>query len=316
MGPQKHLVLPLLVPLVSFVLSSTIVSAAGQDELSRALEEARSSGGHVLVALIDEDGSPAAVEALRDPSSSSKLEPCARVIVSAARRPLLAARFGATELPLLVLLDSSGREVGRAGGQGSPAALLQTLRALGEVAAGLESSRRKLDENPADREALYALGAYHWSRGEAYRAVRYLGRLLELPAAPEHSELLARARERMTEHLIRSGSFQEAEEELKRVDPKSVPAEHGDWIALQLALLLRRNERIEEAIGVLSDRLESGFESALSARILFTRAYLERERGQRLKAMESFGALAERFPHTLYGRRAEHYLAEREVRSE
>jgi tetratricopeptide (TPR) repeat protein len=286
-------------------------SAAFEDALARA----RGSGGLLLAAIVDTESSHAVLTALRDPALSKELCGHHRVVLNAADAPLLAARLGAEELPLVVVLDCHGREIGRAVGLRSPGGLLQALRSLAGVANRVVACRRRLERDPADAEAWYLLGDYHWRRGERCRAVGCFQKILRLASegaersARHRRDLVSSAREKVAQWLISGNRLAEAASLLRAVPLDLVPERHACWAVLQHALILHRQGRTLEAAELLRRNSARWEKSPAAPRLRFTLGYLLDACGQRQAAREHFASLEKRFPDTVYGHRARRYLA-------
>lgn len=290
---------------------------AGANEFHRALEAARTSRGLAIAAFVDPGCSAQVLSSLSDAELSRRIGPRRRAVLTASQTPLLAARFGATKLPLVVLLDPQGKEIGRSAGLRSAGALLGAVRTLIDVADKVMACRNRVQRDPADVEAWYFLGDYHWYRGERHRALECFHNVLELEgeASGPWADLVFRARQRVGEWLVGNNRLAEAEALLRVVPVETVSDQHASWVFLQLALVLHRRGRTEEAVALLRDSVDRWERSPRAARIRFTLGCLLYSRGRRDAALEHFQFLQEHFPHNVYGHRARRYVEQSSYRN-
>lgn len=288
------------------------LSSGTEQEFENALDRCRRDGGFVLLAIVDRESAQDVREALAEPGHLGELTRYRHVVANADRSPTLRVRFGARQMPLFVLLDGRSNELARHAGARTPSRIVKALSDLGESAMDTGACRARLRSDPEDHEARFHIANHHWQRQEFFRAIDHYGKLLDAPPGATRAgrDMVEKARERVGRYLVEKNRFREAHQLLARVDVTRASARHGDWATLHLALVLRREDRPDAAIVVLTKRLTSSPYGPLADRLLFTLAQLEQETNRKLDALEHYSELEERFPRGRYGRRAKRILSE------
>ena len=219
-------------------------------------------------------------------------------------------------VPLCLVLDPSGREVGRARVGNLTKDAFGTLSSrLADLLMAAEASRQHGNGaavRDGDSSALFWLGYFHWSRGERYKALRLFEEYTALPRTVNgaDSQLQARALYRQGEHALEAGQNQKAAALFARGLNLTQSPEHAARCALARAGSLRRLGQSDQAIECIESQLRTRPPSRLQDRLLFCLGYLYLDLGQREKARKAFTECTTNFPASAYSLKSAHYLRE------
>ncbi len=219
-------------------------------------------------------------------------------------------------VPLCLILDANGREVGRARVANLTKDAFGTLSSrLADLLMAAEASRRHgngVAVRDGDSSALFWLGYFHWSRGERYKALRWFEEYTALPCTENgaDSQLKARALYRQGEHALEAGQSRKAAELFARALDLTRSPEHAARCALARARSLRRLGQSDQAIQSIETQLRSRPSSRLQDRLLFCLGYLYLDLGHREKARKAFTECTTNFPASAYSLKSAHYLHE------
>ena len=283
------------------------------DELSEALLEARAASGLLVVAFLDDSSpmTPGLRSEIEKPTWLELLAPHGQLVVSAPARSGLLRQLAIRSLPSFLLLDGEGREIGRVDGSSPLESAGRKLREVLEAAAKSAECAARLQENPADAEALYWQGVREWNQGDRVAAVERFEKvavsntLLRLGTR----DLTADALRMLGEARLEAGHFAEAESAFRGSLNRRGSPEQAALAALGLSRSLRRQGRVREAISAVETHFVSDKATAQPRldEALFTLGYLYSELGESEKAAQGFRAVMERFPSSRYAQRAGRY---------
>lgn len=307
-----------LLPGVGLAPGGFLLGAQGSRDLDAAIGQARQNDKLLVVVLVERDRSGASPfeSVLRQPEWAKAVRPHFQMTVAADKHPSVAARFGATKFPLLVLVDGDGREVSRFEGDQSLEALVRQVRSVLEATERFRDSDARLKVDPESVDALYWVGRYRWSRGERFQAVECFEQAAMLTKKKRKQlapGLEADALCHVGEHHLDLKRYAEAESSFRQaleLGPAPITAARA---TLGLSSSLRQQGRLREAAAELEQHAALGNLVFLD-QVLFTLAYLQREIGNVAEAARHFSDCAERFPLTVYGQRAARHSQVRTVR--
>ncbi|HVR73322.1 MAG TPA: tetratricopeptide repeat protein [Planctomycetota bacterium] len=297
-----------LLPGVGILPGGFLLGSQGSRDLDAAIGQARQNDKLLVVVLVERDrrGASPFELLLRQPEWAEAVRSHFHMTVAADKHPSVAARFGATKFPLLVLVDGDGREVSRFEGDQSLEALARQVQCVLEATERFRDSDARLKADPESVDALYWVGRYRWSRGERFQAVECF----------EQAALLTREKRKhlapgleadalchVGEHHLDLKRFAEAESSFRQALQREPTPMTAARATLGLSSSLRRQDRLREAAAELEQHAALG-NLALMDQVLFTLAYLQHEIGNRAEAARQFRDCAERFPLTVYGQRA------------
>jgi tetratricopeptide (TPR) repeat protein len=152
-----------------------------RDDVERALDEAKRSG-RPLALFFRSRWSPwaAAMEqrVLNDRRVAEVLKSLVVVRIDSDALPAMADRYGVVEIPVLVIAEPGGRELGRLRGYAGAEQLAQRIPALLEV--GIPAERQAVD--PSDVEALVREAVKRRGRGDLAGMAEMARRILDVDA--------------------------------------------------------------------------------------------------------------------------------------
>jgi tetratricopeptide (TPR) repeat protein len=251
-----------------------------------------------------------------DPTWSAAVGSHPTATLHAEKNRSFLIQFAIESTPVCLVLDSSGREVGRLRiAELTKDAVRSLPGRLSDLLTAAEASRRYengSDVRDGDASTLFWLGSFHWNRGERYKALRWFEEYTALPRGRNGAdpELQARALYRLGEHALETGQIPRAEEHFSRALDLSRAPEQKARCALALARSLRRLGHADRAIQSIESQLRSQGASPLRDRLLFTLGYLHLDLGHREKAREVFTECMTSYPTSAYSRKSAHYLSE------
>ena len=292
----------------------------GADAVSRLLENLAPDEEYLIVWVISSDrGQMLWLEDLSSTTRWSKTigsNPTTTLHAEKNRSFLIRFAIDIEHVPLCLVLDASGREVGRARVGSLTKDAFGTLSIqLADLLKAAEASRRHgngVAVRDGDPSTLFWLGYFHWNRGERYKALRWFEEFAALPCTENgaDSQLKARALYRHGEHALESGQSQKAAGLFARALDLTRSPEHAARCALARARSLRRLGKSDLAIQSLEIQLRSRKSSRLQDRLLYCLGYLYLDVGHREKARKAFTECTTNFPASAYGLKSAHYLRE------
>ncbi|MBI4604380.1 MAG: tetratricopeptide repeat protein [Planctomycetes bacterium] len=279
-------------------------------ELDEALVSARGHGRLLVLALVAgaEEAAWARAELAR-PEWARAIHPHAQVALRADERPSVAVRFGVSRFPLLLVLDGEGRELGRVEGRQPAEALARKVAALLGASKRLRQAAPPLGAEAPEAESLFWEGACLWNGGERALAAERFERVLGMQgsAGAPSTETTAHALELLAEHHLDNGRHADAERCLRKAIETAPAPRAGSRTQLLLAMSLRGQGRLREAAAELEEKARSS-PGALLDEELFSLGYLLHQLGDEDAAARRFLECAERYPETVYGRKARRYV--------
>jgi tetratricopeptide (TPR) repeat protein len=312
--------LGLLSGLLGIVAMSLGVEAAATPEpardIERALGQARGSSGLLVAFVVGSSADEAwAGRIIRGPEWLCSSQRHQHIVLRADQSPWVAARFAARALPLLLVLDGEGKEVGRIQGEQSADVLARRLRSMVTAVERFRESGEPLEEDASDPEAFYWLGTYRWNQGDHFLAAACFRRLCDLASrgAPVDGEVHAAGLRHLGEHALDRGEYAEAEGFFRRSLERARDVNSARGAALGLSLSLRRLGRLPEAVAVLEGTLASGRASWLDDQVLFALGYLHRELREHALSRKYFQECAAQFPESIHGERARRCISAEEA---
>lgn len=234
----------------------------------------------------------------------------------AEKNPSFLIRFGVSSLPVCLVLDPAGREVGRIrAGELDRATGPALSGRLSELLIAADASRRYrdgVDVRDGDPSRLFWLGQYHWNREERFKAIRWFEEYAALPAGDGDGdpELKARALYRLGEHALDTENPGRAAALFAEALGWTQDAERAARCALARARSLRKLGQHDEAIRSIEAQLGTQRTSRLHDRLLFSLGYLHMDLGNLERARKFFFECTTSFPKSAYSRKSAHYLRE------
>ena len=296
------------------IIGATALKARASQELDEALSRARSGSQFLVVVLIG--GVPSEEAWVRGQMGRPEWRRCthphAQVVIRGDKSPSVAQRFGATTFPQFILLDAEGREVGRIQGKHPVEVLARRFRSIVEAAERFRSQEARGAQEASDPspEVLYWIGAYRWNRGDRGLALESFQKVLEVAGrSPDRSRnVLPSALIYVGQNELDQKRYAQAEKHFRRALAAAREEEPAYRATFGLAMSLRRQDRVAEAILVLEEFVTSSKKSSFLDQAHFALGYMQLEAGRGEEASRHFRTCASRYPLSLYGQRAKRYL--------